>query len=511
MSSRYGFRSEPFQGFTEFDEFESLGELDEFSDQEFSDPETFETDFEVEPEEERRDIRVRGAGGRRPARAGAPARGMGRLRGRRPAMRPRRPGMRPARGMKPGRPGRPPRGSRPLRPIRRPFVLPAYPGYVVSQPMVEGAGGICPTVGRFGNWLRSDNQVTVLLDEDDTPIEGGPEPTAGAPAPGGPEASAGPEGGAGPAGPEGSEGTGSQPDAGEPGGTAGEFSGVPYGYELDQEGRPMTRRGRWSRQGSRIVVHLDDPRSGEYEQGEVPLLKKGIAAAGARAAAQAKKLIAKAKGGLAPEKVCWIQNVLNVTQGESLVVDGIFGPKTRAAVTRFQTKNGLKVDGIVGPETETALIQAALNQIAQASLLPVSGVKDARTRQEIINFQASKGLVTDGIVGPKTRAAMVTALGGRCVFPKPKPKPPGQKPPVFVQVPSTCNRDELIRLVDRCVEDSKRCLVNAHQDLGLALLACKGDPVCNAVEMGKYLLALKRCRDALLLCDQDARKATKCP
>lgn len=36
-------------------------------------------------------------------------------------------------------------------------------------------------------------------------------------------------------------------------------------------------------------------------------------------------------------------------------VDGIYGPKTKAAVKYFQRKNGLAVDGIVGPKTAAAL------------------------------------------------------------------------------------------------------------------------------------------------------------
>lgn len=38
--------------------------------------------------------------------------------------------------------------------------------------------------------------------------------------------------------------------------------------------------------------------------------------------------------------------------------DGIFGPKTEAAIIRFQRAKGLKVDGIVGPETWRALFSA---------------------------------------------------------------------------------------------------------------------------------------------------------
>jgi peptidoglycan hydrolase-like protein with peptidoglycan-binding domain len=40
-------------------------------------------------------------------------------------------------------------------------------------------------------------------------------------------------------------------------------------------------------------------------------------------------------------------------------VDGVFGPKTEAAVKAFQEEAGLEVDGIVGPKTEGALEAAA--------------------------------------------------------------------------------------------------------------------------------------------------------
>lgn len=53
-----------------------------------------------------------------------------------------------------------------------------------------------------------------------------------------------------------------------------------------------------------------------------------------------------------------LQHFLNCFSYD-LVVDGIFGHKTEAAVKDFQARNGLVVDGIVGPQTWSALHQYA--------------------------------------------------------------------------------------------------------------------------------------------------------
>ena len=59
--------------------------------------------------------------------------------------------------------------------------------------------------------------------------------------------------------------------------------------------------------------------------------------------------------------VKWVQWHLNYSDsGKKLSVDGAFGVLTKAAVLRFQKKHGLAVDGIVGPKTRAALRKAVM-------------------------------------------------------------------------------------------------------------------------------------------------------
>ena len=148
------------------------------------------------------------------------------------------------------------------------------------------------------------------------------------------------------------------------------------------------------------------------------------------------------------EYVRWVQISLNRIMGLRLSVNGIMGPETRSAIRSFQVQKGLPGTGIVGPDTERALIaagtgrssktgeleasdieigdqegqaevnrkspgyirwvQQSLNKILGLRLV-VDGMMGSQTRSAIRSFQSLQGLKADGIVGPKTEAALVAS------------------------------------------------------------------------------------------------------
>ena len=68
-----------------------------------------------------------------------------------------------------------------------------------------------------------------------------------------------------------------------------------------------------------------------------------------------------AEGDLVEE----LQAILNAKYGAELDIDGVFGAKTETAVKAFQKAHGLTVDGIVGPKTRAALGLGGLSPTTQ--------------------------------------------------------------------------------------------------------------------------------------------------
>ena len=114
-------------------------------------------------------------------------------------------------------------------------------------------------------------------------------------------------------------------------------------------------------------------------------------------------------------------------------IDGIYGTKTEMAVRYFQQRNGLVVDGIAGPATlaamglssDTAATAASssttLKRGSQGSTVrtlqtrlkewgyytgAVDGVYGAATEAAVKKFQKKNGLTVDGIAGPATLRAI---------------------------------------------------------------------------------------------------------
>lgn len=68
-------------------------------------------------------------------------------------------------------------------------------------------------------------------------------------------------------------------------------------------------------------------------------------------------------GKLNLDKLIDVQTALSKLGFDTGKADGIDGPKTQAAVKKFQTATMIPTDGIVGPQTRGAL-QAALENAA---------------------------------------------------------------------------------------------------------------------------------------------------
>ena len=131
--------------------------------------------------------------------------------------------------------------------------------------------------------------------------------------------------------------------------------------------------------------------------------------------------------GARGEAVTILQDAL-CRAGYDVDVDGIFGPATQSALMAFQGDSGLDADGIAGPHTWAALgvefdeepevrllsqgargddVEELQNELVRIGYnIDVDGVFGPMTYDAVCDFQESVGLVVDGIVGPRTWAAL---------------------------------------------------------------------------------------------------------
>jgi peptidoglycan hydrolase-like protein with peptidoglycan-binding domain len=84
-------------------------------------------------------------------------------------------------------------------------------------------------------------------------------------------------------------------------------------------------------------------------------------------------------------------------QGYGIAADGVFGSGTVAAVKSFQSSKGLASDGIVGPNTWGALTITLRNG---------SSGEAVKALQTQLNQKNSAGLVVDGLFGSATESAV---------------------------------------------------------------------------------------------------------
>lgn len=140
-------------------------------------------------------------------------------------------------------------------------------------------------------------------------------------------------------------------------------------------------------------------------------------------------------GAVGGEDVRLLQLALRERAYDPGVVDAVYGPKTAAAVRRYQADRGLSVDGVVGEQTWEQLsregsrlrsrrlertivgatggddvteVQLALRE-AGFDPGPIDGVYGPATEAAVVSFQRIHGVDADGIVGPETKSALLSA------------------------------------------------------------------------------------------------------
>jgi peptidoglycan hydrolase-like protein with peptidoglycan-binding domain/DNA invertase Pin-like site-specific DNA recombinase len=102
-----------------------------------------------------------------------------------------------------------------------------------------------------------------------------------------------------------------------------------------------------------------------------------------------------------------VQRVLRRLGWRPGPVDGLFGPRTRAAVIRYQTASGLTPDGVVGPGTRQALTNTQREPLRRgAGFAQPNGSPQVRALQANLKERGLLPGPVDGLYGPETQAAV---------------------------------------------------------------------------------------------------------
>ncbi len=107
-------------------------------------------------------------------------------------------------------------------------------------------------------------------------------------------------------------------------------------------------------------------------------------------------LLQKGDWGL-PEVVA-LQRLLR-HHGFTVITDDKFGNQTRTAVIEFQSSRGIPADGLVGPITWTNLVQDIILQEGQTG-------EAVRAVQYLLQYKFGYEIEMDGSFGPETTAAV---------------------------------------------------------------------------------------------------------
>ena len=135
---------------------------------------------------------------------------------------------------------------------------------------------------------------------------------------------------------------------------------VPYGpgenFSNDPTSKPSGGASSWQDPDKQPTQAARPVTGASYDQG---LLRKGSRGAGVKE----------------------LQQKLGMPESEQ---DGIFGPKTEAAVRKLQQSQGIKVDGIVGPETRGAIakLQAPEDKSAPPAEIPTKREPEVTQQQD---------------------------------------------------------------------------------------------------------------------------------